>query len=413
MIVKLIRACWIAPIAGPILSDGAIAVREGLIVDVGPYVSVRRRFPDAKLQDVGDCVLLPGLVNAHTHLELSDCRPGDRPTGGLEQWLQRMLSHSRTNPQDLADISAAAARRGAAQCLRFGVTMVGDISRQCQATRPVLKAGPLRVVSFGEIMAMAQRRDLLPERLVIAADTTDQSDTLRIAVSPHSPYSIEIDGYRRCLEVAKQRAIPIATHLAETKSEWEFLAQQSGPLRGLWDSWLTWDDQVPTFSGGPIRMAQTVGLLDYPSLLAHVNYCDDAELAILAAGRASVAYCPRTHDYFGHPPHRFRDMLRAGINVALGTDSCASSPDLNLIDDLRLIHRQCPDLDTQTLWRMATLNSARSLLADAQVGTIEPGKCADLVAFAVRGDDPLDDVLETTVLPSHVWIAGSPVIAPA
>src|SRR5205814_2099478 len=147
----------------------------------------------------------------------------------------------------------------------------------------------------------------------------------------------------------------------------------------LWNMLGLWADPVETFRGSPIEFAKSVGVLDEPTLLAHVNYCDDAELATLSRGRASVVYCPRTHAYFGLPPHRWRDMLAAGINVALGTDSRASSPDLNLLDDLRLLHRLGPEVAPQTLWHLATLNAARALGVDACTGSLTPGKAADLV----------------------------------
>src|SRR5207302_10539659 len=113
--------------------------------------------------------------------------------------------------------------------------------------------------------------------------------------------------------------------------------------------------------------ANAIGLLDYPTVLAHVNYCDDVDLDLLARGRAGVVYTPRTHAYFGHPPHRWRDMLARGINVAVGTDSCASSPDLNLVDDLRLLHRLAPEVPAQTLWEMATIRGARAIGRELQV----------------------------------------------
>src|SRR5204862_5225873 len=122
--------------------------------------------------------------------------------------------------------------------------------------------------------------------------------------------------------------LPLATHLAESADEAEFLARHSGNLMKVWDFVGGFDDAVPKFEGGPIRYAEALGLLDRPTLLAHVNYCDDDELKILAAGKASVVYCPRTHQYFAHPPHRWREMIATGINVAIGTDSTASSGDL-------------------------------------------------------------------------------------
>jgi cytosine/adenosine deaminase-related metal-dependent hydrolase len=145
-------------------------------------------------------------------------------------------------------------------------------------------------------------------------------------------------------------------------------------------------------------------LLDYPTLLAHVNYCDDDEIALLAAGGASVVYCPRTHAYFGHPPHRWREMIRHGINVAVGTDSCASSPDLNLLDDLRLLRRIAPDVSSMDLLAMATTRAARAIGMEKETGSLTPGKAADVIAMPAAD---LDDVLSRPVLPSAVWIAGT------
>ncbi len=152
-------------------------------------------------------------------------------------------------------------------------------------------------------------------------------------------------------------------------------------------------------------VSRDLGLLDYPTLLAHVNYCDDDELAILAGGKASVVYCPRTHEFFGHPPHRWRDMLARGINLAVGTDSCASSPDLNLVDDLRLLHRLAPEIPAAQLWEMATTRAARAIgFHDA--GAIQPGGPADFVMFDCSTAGPLAEILERQVLPSSVWING-------
>jgi cytosine/adenosine deaminase-related metal-dependent hydrolase len=305
-------------------------------------------------------------------------------------------------PQDR--ITAAVAR-GVEQCVRFGVTCAGDISRQCALTRPLLREAPLRLNSYGEIQAMAARRGLLQERLDAALHAGGASATLRIGLSPHAPYTVEPAGFETCLALARERGIPLATHLAESAQEREFLEHHTGGFRDLWESIQSWDDRVPRFEGGPIRFAAALGLLEYPTLLAHVNYCDDAELALLAAGRASVVWCPRTHAYFRHPPHRWRDMLARGVNVAVGTDSCASSPDLNLVDDLRLMHRLSPRTPCQTLWEMATLRGARALQW-GDVGAIAAGYHADLIAFDVETDDPLREILENHSLPGRVWFGG-------
>jgi cytosine/adenosine deaminase-related metal-dependent hydrolase len=390
----------------PILRDGGALIESGRIVGVDAANSLRAQHPHAEVIDYPRSILMPGLVNAHVHLELSDCDCGPPPTGGFAGWLIGMLRRTRITPEEMAEKVTRAISLGVAQCGRFGVTCVGDISRQVDLSRPLLRDARLRVVSFGEIMAMAQRRVLLEERLALATDRRYENDHLRIGLTPHAPYSVEIDAYRRCLEVARLQQLPLATHLAETEHEATFLANNSGPFRDLWDAWLTWDDHVPTFSGGPIRLAKQIGLLDYPTLLAHVNYCDDAELDLLAAGKASVVYCPRTHAYFGHPPHRWREMLARGVNVAVGTDSCASSRDLNLVEDLRLLRKLAPAVDVQSLWQMATIRAAKAIRMESDVGTISAGKFADIISFEITSDSPLEEILREDCAPHAVYFQG-------
>jgi len=404
---RLLSAAWIAPMDGPLIRDGAVVIAGGRIVDVGPASRLKADHPGATVDDCGNVVLMPGLINAHTHLELSDLRRG-APPENFVAWLLNLIGQTPRLGEEASQRIAAAVAIGVRQCLRFGVTTVGDISKQCMYTRPVLSPGPLRVISYGEIQAMAKRRVLLDERFAVAADLTHESERLHIGVTPHAPYTVEAAGYRHCLDWARRQNRPIATHLAETPEEALFLSEQTGPFRYLWEFGVNaWDDSVPRHAGGPIRFARDVGLLDYPTLLAHVNYCDDDEISILAAGRASVVYCPRTHAYFGHSPHRWREMLARGINVAVGTDSCASSADLNLADDLRLLHEIAPEMPALELWQMATVRAARAMQMEGEVGSLTAGKRADLVAFAASGDDPLRGVLESDCLPAGLWIDGN------
>ncbi len=451
----MITAAWVAPMTGPLLRDGAIVFSDGQVEAVGGAGELREKYPDAEIVEMGDAIVLPGLVNAHTHLELSHIRCGDSSGGHLAEWIVKsvMPQALRTPspgtpgegrgggsnpsvrlmppPSPSPGVPAegknnavdAAVRAGVEQCMKFGVTSVGDITKQCPLTRAALRGGPLRVVSFGEIQAMAKRRGLLEERFAKAADTSSESQWLRVGISPHAPYTVEAEGYRRCLAFAKSQNRPLATHLAETAEETEFLAAHTGPFRNLWETGVNaWSDDVPQFPGGPIRFARELGLLDYPSLLAHVNYCDDEELEILSAGKASVVFCPRTHEFFGHPPHRSREMLKCRINVAVGTDSCASSPDLNIVDDLRLLHRLYPEEPVMLLWEMATRRAARAMsispspgtpgegwgegLGEFFTGIIIPGAAADFTLFECTSESPLLEILETNVLPTSVWIGG-------
>jgi cytosine/adenosine deaminase-related metal-dependent hydrolase len=402
----LLTAAWVAPMGAPMIRDGGVVFEGGRISAIGGAAELRRAHCDAEVHEAGNAVILPGLVNAHTHLELSDIAQGESPAG-LAPWILNLMSKTARLGDAMPEVVGRAVGQGVAQCLRFGVTSVGDISKQCMFSRPVLKDGPLRVVSYGEIQAMARRRGLLDERFAIAADISMESEWLRVGITPHAPYTVEAEGYAKCLDFARLEKRPIATHLAETADEGNFLENHSGPFRDLWETGVNaWDDHVGRFVGGPIRFARQVGLLDYPSLLAHVNYCDDGEMEILAGGKASVVYCPRTHLYFGHPKHRWREMLGMGINVAVGTDSCASSENLNLVDDLRLLHQIAPEISAEMLWEMATIRGARAIQADQQVGSLSIGKFADAVVFPVRSERPLLEILESDVEPTAVWIAG-------
>ena len=407
----LIRAPYVATMAGPIFEDAAILIEEGRIAWVGP----RRDLPhpgDADAPDFGNAVILPGLVNAHVHLELTALGQLPRPASFVD-WILALRERATTSLSDPARI-AASAERGTRESLRFGVTAVGDITLNPAVTRPVLAASPLRGVSFGEVLGMAGRAGQTEGRIAAATAKGVGRDDLREGVEPHAPYSLDLKGYRRCLDEAARHGLPLATHLAETPDESEFLATHTGPLRRLWDALGGWQEGVSRHRGGPIMAMAELGLLRHePTVLAHVNYADDSDLRTLARSRASVVYCPRTHAYFGHPPHRFEEMLSRGINVAAGTDGAASSPDLNLLDDLRLIHRTRPHVPVPTLFEMGTIRGARALGMADRIGTIEPGKSADFCVFRVTSRDPLRELLETDVLPVQVWIGGERVYAAA
>lgn len=397
----LITAAWVAPITSAVIPDGAVLITGDRITAVGDARQLRRDHPDAAISDAGNAVLLPGLVNAHVHLEFSGCIAGAAPAS-FTDWLMSL-------PQRIGQERdfAAAATIGAGDSIRFGVTTVGDISQHAQLTRAALRNSPLRLVSYGEVIGIGGTRYKVDELLERAIDQSAASDRLTIGISPHAPYSLEPDDYCRVAAAARDRRLPLATHLAELPAEQAFLQHHRGAFRELFERWGIWRDDIATFPGGPIELAKAAGILDTPTtLLAHVNYCSDEELATLAAGQASIVCCPRTHAYFRHPPHRWPEMLAAGINVAVGTDSCASSPDLNLVDDLRLMRRLAPQVSPQALWEMATIRAARAIGMQASVGSLEPGKFADLSVFDVRGADPLAEILQSDSLPSSVWIGG-------
>lgn len=398
--VAALRARAVVTLADPrrpddVLRDAVVRVADGCIVGVEPWRA------GSNATDLGDVLLLPGLINAHVHLELSGLRADARPTN-FASWLLSVTARLPADERDREMLCADAARRGARECLRFGVTTVGDIAQRSAAVRAALRGGPLRVMSYGEALGIGQRRPRFEALLAAASDPTPASPTLRVGVSPHAPYTVDGEGYRACL----RGGLPLATHLAETPDEARFLLDHGGPFGQLYARLGVDPGPPPRFDGGPIRWAKSLGLLDAPALLAHVNCCDDEELDLLAAGRASVVFCPRTHAFFGRPPHRWREMLRRGVNVAVGVDSRASAPDLNVLDDLRLLGRDAGGLSPGELLGLITTRAARALGLEHEVGAIVPGRRADLAAFPLDAANALDALLGTTCSPAGVWIDG-------
>jgi len=388
--------------------DGAILVAGNRIVAVGSAKDLLRAHAGDAVEDYGDAVILPGLVNAHCHLELSHLTPPPNPKSFVD-WLAAVMAPS-SQPASVGD----SVRAGIEESLRFGVTLVGDISKEPQTARAVLSESALAAVSYGEVVGMAGRRHLFAPRLTAALDASFTGPRLRTGVSPHAPYSVDRHGYRACIDAARSSDIPITTHVAETPDEASFLKRHAGPFRRLWERLGAWTDPPEREMNDPVEFVASVPLLNFPlTLLAHVNYCSNSDLGTLRRGVASVVFCPRTHAYFGHPPHRWRDMLARQVNVCVGTDSRASSPDLNLVDDLRLMHREAPEVTPATLWEMATIRGARALGMERGWGSLAAGKDADCVVFPATTDDPLREILDRPVLPLAVWADGRKVFTAA
>ncbi len=454
------------PICAPCILNGGIFVITGDFIsalgpadDIPPHLRQR-----AREENFPNCILMPGLINAHTHLELSFLRNQFQPMNFID-WVIQLIKNTPQDPTTLSDLIPTAVRYGMNESLRFGVTTVGDITRHTQLSRAILRDGPLRAVSFGEILALGSRRNLLTERLAAACDASQVSDTLSIGLSPHAPYTVEGPALQQIVQAAARDNLPLCIHLAELQDEQEFLATLGGSLRRIWEtignaSELL-DPLIPLFDGGPIRWAQHWGLLKdaqddrchasaahfaaeacgtasnadttpdnhmlltgppprqkhgtKPPLFAHVNYATDAELEILSQCRASVAYCPRTRQFFGHDrvtPHCWQEMLARGINVCLATDSLASNPDLSVLREAQTLLKLFPDTPPESILPLITGNAAKALHLDHQLGTLEPGKIADLAALPLAPPFPTTTteiartLIATAPVPSAVWIAG-------
>lgn len=396
----MLKSRYVVTVDGPVIEDGGVVIREGRIAAVSRASDLNA----TPVIDYGDAIICPGFVNAHTHLELTHLAGKVPPTPDFVDWLERLtglLMAQSATPDNVAE----AVNAGIEQSLAAGVTTIGDITRRPAWSRGPLAASPIRTVSFGEVIAMGRLRTLLNERLEAAASIEHQSDRLRIGISPHAPYTVEPDGLRACADYGRRMNAPLCIHLAETAEETTFTQSRGGRFTEFLQEMGIWDEDIPTAGCTPVELCQATGILGPQTIIAHGNYVSNADIEIIAESGSSVAYCPRTHYAFGHPPHAFRDMLRAGINVCIGTDSLASNPSLSILEELRFLHKRHPDVAPRDLMAMGTIRGATALGYADEVGSLTVGKAADLVIIPLESDAQWDSIFESARTPVAVHFA--------
>lgn len=388
------------------------------IVSVGAPHQVEAAAPSASVLRRPDAVVLPGLVNAHTHLDLTHIgpRPYDERSG-FSGFVDDVRALRRHDPAEIAE----SVRAGAERSLRAGVVGVGDIAgapggRPSLEPRRALDASGLHGVSYLEFFAIgrAEAASLQRVEAVVNAGVRESAGRVKLGIQPHATNTVSPDGYRWSLRCAAALGLPWSTHLAETPEEHEFIASATGPQRTLLERLGVWDDSLlDEFGRGRTPVAHfaaavaglDIGARRTPRVVAHVNDLG-ADTDALRSFGAVVAYCPRASDYFNAArhfgPHPYRGLLASGIAVALGTDSVINLPseEMSILDEMRYLHGR-DGIDPATVLRMATLNGARALGLDEDrfrfgVGTCPAGVVAVPVATGFVGRPP-DSVL-TAVL---------------
>ncbi len=381
--MKLIRGGLVCPVSSSPIADGAVVVEGAAIKAVGDFAELTGIYADCEYADMRDCVILPGLVNAHTHLELSHLRGRVPYEGSFVAWVERLQAMRWGAAFKPEEVIAEAVR----ESLRVGVTTVGDISSGHQSWR-FLKKEPIRKRCYAEVFGMTAEVEEARAYIESCMQGTAVDEWLRQGLSPHAPYSAGPAVYKMAAAAADAGAeISLMTHLAENREELRFLRRGDGPWREYLEKLEKWDGNFACPGKGAVAYFLEMRLGKTPFALAHVNYLDEEEIEALRRTTHSVVYCPRSHQFFGHPEHPFLQMRAVGVNVALGTDSLASNETLSILDEIRFLHGRYPELPAGVLLEMATINGARALGWDDQIGTLEAGKDADIVVL------PMGDVL--------------------
>lgn len=397
------RARWILPIASPPQRDGWVVTANGIIVDHGAGETPAHVARDASMEsvDLGDAAIMPGLVNAHTHLELSWMRDRVPPGRSMPEWASRLMALRRTVSQEPLEPIAAAVHEVRAA----GTSLVGDVTNTL-AAYDLLADSALSGTLFRELLGFNTQN---PAQVV--ADAEAQLDALmplewlRPSVVPHAPYSVSPALFRAIAAAAGARVVSV--HLAESEDEIRFLRDGTGAWRTLLEQLGVWVDAWQPPACGPVEYLDRLGLLTHRLLAVHGTQLKDDELARLAQAGATVVACPRSNRWTGAGAPPVERFYASGVRVAIGTDSLASVEDLNVFGELAALRQLAPSVPAARLLESATTDGAAALGFEAEFGSIAPGKRAELIAVRVPAHvEDVEEYLLTGIEPDAIrWLA--------
>lgn len=390
----------------PPIEFGAVAVSGTRIVGVGSRKEIISRF-GFSVEDLGEAVILPGLINTHTHLELTALRGYlENEENDFFAWL-RKLTLARLEKMTPDDIQVSAAW-GACEAARAGITCVGDASDAAMMSMRALKDVGLRGVVFQESFGPDPRlvdENFAKLKAKVAELRGVETELVRVGVSPHAPYTVCGPQLESIAEFARDEALPLMMHAAESHAEDLFVREGCGIFAdGLAKRSIEWN--APRTS--TIQYLKQVGILDVQPLLAHCIRVDDADIEMLKQSRAKVAHCPKSNAKLGHGIAPFAKFLEAGVTVGFGSDSVASNNTCDILEEARfaLLTSRAMRGDTaitasQAL-SVATLGGARCLDLEGEIGHLTEGAAADLVALSLTGTHqiPNDEPATTAIFAS-------------
>lgn len=393
----ILRARTILPVSQPPIENGAILISGNRIRAVGCWPDLQSQ-GDEKVFDLGEVILLPGLVNAHCHLDYTDmagCLPPPKTftdwipliTAAKTAWSYSEYAHSWLH--------------GAHMLLKTGTTTVADIEAMPDLLPETWDATPLRVFSFLEMTGIRAKRD--PKDIL--REASEKIDSLThtrcsAALSPHAPYSTLPQLLRLSAGLARKNKWRLCTHIAESAEEFEMFQH----ARGKMFDWLKRNDRDNSDCGlgSPVQHFARHKMLGENLLAIHVNYLARGDAALLGKHRVNVVHCPRSHDYFRHAPFLRERLANAGVNLCLGTDSLATTrktgkqkPELNMFEEMRQLADADKAISPAEILRMATMNGAQALGLAGQAGKLAKNTSADLIAIPAGGTS--EDVYETVL----------------
>jgi cytosine/adenosine deaminase-related metal-dependent hydrolase len=405
--MKAVRASHLVTKPGCLLEDGGLLHENGKILAVGRWPELQQQIPaNCVVEDAGEAVLFPGLINAHCHLDYSTIGPVGQPGESFPVWLEKMGRRKRALGED--EILHAIGE-GCRQAVAAGTTTLLNIAAFPQLL-PRLPPLPARMWWFFEMTDM--RGPCNVERVVRQAEKLLASSAPAggIGLAPHAPYTASVPLYEQTQICARKFDLPWTTHVAESAAEWEMFLHGTGPLA----EFLRKMGRKMNDTGGTTPLARVLreGFFPEGLILVHGNYWNEEDLALLArsGSRVSLVHCPSSHRFFGHQDFAWEMLHRTGARLALGTDSPATGGSLDLREELRLFRTAHPHIAPSEIWSAVTTAPAAMLGRAQTLGQLQPGADADFVCWDLP-DETTHDALWEALLwqqapPRRVIIAG-------
>lgn len=397
------HAPWILPISGSPIRDGWIAVDRGRVVALGH----RAQTDGARDVDLGEVVILPGLVNAHTHLELSYLRNAVPPSAAFITWVRGIIAARRQGQDPHAPEVRAAIGDAIDEVIASGTAIVGDVSNTLTTFGPLARSSLAAVVFYELIRFSAPDPEAVVAQACHEIEGLVPTERVRASLAAHAPYSVAPLVFRAIRRaVDRDPFAPCSVHLSESAEEMEFIRSGGGPWRVLLEELGSWDPGWVPPGGTPVQFLDDSGFLDARVLAVHGVHMTDADLRRLVVHGTPLVTCPRSNGHTGAGTPPIEAFYRAGVRVAIGTDSLASVPDLNLFAELATMRALAPGVPGAALIDSATRQGARALAFDGDYGTIEPGKCARLITVAIPpGTTDVEEYLVGGIQPEQVrWM---------
>lgn len=397
-------ARWIFSGDGPPLQNATIEVEGGIVQRVESGTT--------NATALGDVAILPGLINAHSHLEFSSIDVPLEPLDEFASWIQSVIDWR----SEVGNSTQNSLEQGIEESVQSGVTSVAEIATSdWRENLPEASQNSVsHILMFREYLGLSDAA--VESQLTSAREFLEKKSAppFSAALSPHAPYSLHPKLFDGLCSLAEEFHVPLAMHLAESPAELEILKHGSGPLATMLKSIGVFRPEIFETPRRPLDYLQRLDC-SVPVLLIHGNYFCDEEIDLLSSRpRMSVVYCPRTHAAMQKNTHPWQRMLAADINVTLGTDSRASNPDLSIWNELRFLHKQHPEIKASDLLKLSTINAAKALGLE-NAGSLAPGNVADLcvVPLSKQGvGQPEQHLFTSSNLPQGTMVAGNWIVVP-